>query len=147
MNCSNKYYNIIAAYVLAITLSLAILTWIMQLWRADLSIPFYQDWDANFFQMTIKGMMDNGWYQSNVFLGAPESQYLYDFPFASNLDMILIKLISLFVSTYPLILNIYLLITFPLITITSMIDRLYPHRLAGNVLFRREGVADPQGLA
>ena len=25
------------------------------------------------------------------------------------------------------------------------VDRLYPHRLAGNVLFRREGVADPQG--
>lgn len=117
----NKYHKIIAAYVFAIILSLAILTGVMELWRADLSFPFYQDWDANFFQMTIKGMMDNGWYQSNVFLGAPEGQYLYDFPVASNLDMILMKLISLFVTTYPLTLNIYLLITFPLITIASMI--------------------------
>jgi phosphoglycerol transferase len=117
----NEYYKIVTAYIFAIILSLFILIWVMELWRADLSIPFYQDWDANFFQMAIKGMMDNGWYQSNVFLGAPEGQYLYDFPFASNLDMILIKLISLFISAYPLTLNIYLLITFPLITITSMI--------------------------
>jgi len=111
----------IVAYFFAVFLCLVILTWVMELWRADLSFPFYQDLDANFFQMVIKGMMDNGWYQSNVFLGAPEGQYLYDFPVVSNLDMILIKLISLFVSTYPLTLNIYLLITFPLITITSMI--------------------------
>lgn len=111
----------IAAYLTAITLCIVILIWIMQLWKADIGIPFTYYGDALLCESLIKGLVDNGWYLHNSFLGAPDGQYLYDFPVNANLDIAIMKIISVFIPNSVAIINIYFLLTFILTTILTML--------------------------
>src|SRR5579864_2004394 len=73
-----------------------LLVWILQLWRLDLSVPMGPlDKDLSFHSMLVKGLVENGWPLRNPLLGAPGTSELYDFPEASNLDLVLMKLIAL----------------------------------------------------
>lgn len=92
----------------------------MNLWKADLRVPFEYGGDALFHGMVIKGIIDNGWYLRNNFIGAPGGSEVFYFPMADNLHFLLIKLFSLFSSDYALIFNLYFLLTFPLTTISSL---------------------------
>jgi hypothetical protein len=51
-------------YSITIILSILILSFVMELWRADFGIPFSYTGDALLGSITIKGMMENGWYGS-----------------------------------------------------------------------------------
>jgi len=117
----NNLGRTVGAYLFTIFLCLAILTWILKLWKADISIPFSLDYDSNFVGMLVKSIMDNGWYQYNPHLGAPDGQYMYDFPQFEVLDFILIKLISILAHNYVITLNLYFLLTFPLTSLTAML--------------------------
>lgn len=108
------------AYTGAIALCLLILTWVMKLWSADLKIPFGYGGDALLSGMVIKGIIDNGWYLHNNFIGMPMGLDMYDFPMADNFHFLLLKLISLIVSDYAMTLNLYFLLTFPLTTLSAL---------------------------
>lgn len=108
------------AYLIAVISCLIILELVMNLWNADLKVPFVYGGDSIQAGMYIKGMMDNGWYLHNSFIGAPAGLDSHDFPMGSNLDFILIKVISFFTSDYASVTNIFFLLTFPLTTLTSM---------------------------
>jgi hypothetical protein len=132
----------ILAYFGSALLSVVMLVFVMQLWRADLKIPFnYWEGSDNFLNaMLVKGVVDNGWYQHNRYLGMPFGQELYDFPFMSNLDVLIMKAISIFDSNYAFILNVFFLLTFPLTVITSLfVFRRYKFSFAsaivGSLLF------------
>jgi len=132
--------RVIAIYLMAITLSMGLLIWIMELWNADLRIPFSYGGDALLCGSLIKGIIDNGWYLHNSFLGAPMGQYMYDYPFSNSLDFIIIKLISLFAPDYAMSVNIYFLLTFPLTTLTSLLvfrqfKVSYASSILGSLLF------------
>ena len=107
-------------YTLAIILSLSILTWALKLWKVDLSIPFVYLGDSLFNSMVIKGIIDNGWYLNNQYLGMPFGLELYDFPMSDNLHLTLIWLISFFSSDFAKTMNLFYLLTFPITTFCSL---------------------------
>ncbi|HEU4711820.1 MAG TPA: hypothetical protein VFS76_09655 [Pyrinomonadaceae bacterium] len=110
----------IGEYILAVVVCLLILSWIMQLWRADLRIPFTYTGDSYVYSMFIKGIVDNGWYYHNPSVGAPTGLEMYDFPLPDNFHFLTLKLLALFTSDHALILNLFFLLTFPLTTVTSL---------------------------
>ena len=81
----------------------------LQIWRADLRLPFYYEGDAAFYAMSIKGSVENGWYWQNPALGAPGTQELYDFPAFDNAVVIFMLLLSFFTHNPFLITNLSLL--------------------------------------
>lgn len=113
--------NTVIIYIGVIVLSIIVQFWVMQLWRADLWVPFSYFGDCLFSSTWIKGIIDNGWYLQNNYIGAPFGQTLYDFPLSNNLDFVIMKFISLFVPNYAFVMNAFFLLTFSLTTLTSML--------------------------
>jgi hypothetical protein len=126
----------VAVYLGAAFLSILIAALILKLWKADLAVPFGYEWrdmrqsggvpdalgsgDNFLFAAMIKGVHDNGWFEHNDYLGAPDGLDLYDYPFLENLHFFLIKLISFVSPSYGVTYNLYFLLSFPLITIASL---------------------------
>lgn len=117
----------IGEYVLAVVVCLLAVTSVLELWRADLRIPFTYTGDSLVYSTFVKGIVDNGWYFHNELVGAPVGLHMYDFPLPDNFHFLLLKLLSLFTSQHGLILNLFFLLTFPLTTLAS----LYVFRHAG----------------
>jgi phosphoglycerol transferase len=107
-------------YIAAVGLCLLLLCFVLKLWRADLRVPLHYNGDALLHAMFIRGIIDNGWFQQNPFLGAPGGLQMYDFPAVDTSAAILIWLISIFSANAIVVLNIFYLLTFPLITIASL---------------------------
>lgn len=107
-------------YIVAIVLCLVWLFWSMQLWKADLNVPFNYGVDSIFFGTLVKGVIDNGWYTYNAFIGIPIPFNLFDFPFNCNLDFAIMKLLSVFNSNWAWVINSYFLLTFPLTIVTTL---------------------------
>lgn len=61
----------IEAYAAAFAICTQILIWVMKLWLADLHVPFVYTGDALHVSAWIKGIVDNGWYLQNGFIGVP----------------------------------------------------------------------------
>lgn len=101
-------------------LSISISVWVMQLWKADLRIPFTYYGDALFNGMVVKSLIDNVWTFHNSFIGMPTGANMLDFSASENFHFLLIKIISLFTSDWALVMNIFFLLTFPLTTLCSM---------------------------
>ncbi len=100
---------------IAALLALAGAAWALQLWRADLGVPFhYSSYsDVTFYVSLVKGIIDHGWLFTNHSLGAPFGQQLYDFPqSADNLNLLAIKVLGFFWGA-PTVVNLFLLATFP----------------------------------
>jgi len=110
----------LAAYCISLSSCILLLILVMKLWTADLRVPFAYSGDGQLNGICVKGIIDNGWYLFNKYLGMPTGLYMQDFPFPNNLDCGLIKLISYFTKSYGLTVNIFYLLTFPLTTFTSM---------------------------
>jgi hypothetical protein len=113
--------NSIVAYCVALTITIAVLVWVFKLWAADITVPWGYQGDGLLASLLIKGVVDNGWYWQNPYVGMPTGQFLYDYPFLNSLDFITFKIFALFTSNYAVILNGFFLVTFPLTTLTSMI--------------------------
>lgn len=130
----------VGVYTVTIIICIAIQIWVMKLWLADLHVPFIYTGDALLVSTWIKGIVDNGWYLQNNFIGAPFLGTMYDFPLSNNLDFLIIKFISIFSHDYAFSMNIYFLMTFPLSTLTSMLvlrqlKISYPISILGSLLF------------
>src|SRR2546423_2328011 len=110
-----------AAWALGAALvSLVVLAWVMRLWRGDLSIPLVYEFDGLWHGELVKSIVDHGWYQVNNNLGAPFGQRLYDVPqSADNLQLLIIRAISEFASGYGTVINLYYLLSFPLIVVSA----------------------------
>ena len=107
-------------YGLAVMLCLLILTFVMQLWRADLRVPFTYFGDSMYGSIAIKGTIERGWWWSNPALGAPGGLNYGAFPVMDNTQFLLIKVLTLFSQNHAVILNLFYLLTFPLTTVTSL---------------------------
>jgi phosphoglycerol transferase len=110
----------LGAYLGAAGLSLLVLEVVLSLHRADWHVPFAYNRDALFYLMLVKGMVDNGWYLHNEFLGMPWPMDLHDFPLPDTLHFLLIKLGTLLVPDPALIMNVYFVVLFPLTTVTAL---------------------------
>src|SRR6266436_8278162 len=118
--CSRRWLATFAAYTGAVALCVGILVWVLRLDQANLRIPFPYNGDALSIQMSIKGLVENGWYLHNDRLGAPMGADLHGYPRADDLHYLLIKLLSLRTSNFAILYNLYFLLTFPLTTFSSL---------------------------
>ena len=114
-----EYLKTLGQYALVIALCLLILSWVMQLWRADFRVPFAYFVDSLFYSIAAKGTIENGWWLHNPSLGAPAGLHYEAYPAIDNFHFVLVKLISLFTSDHALVLNLFYLLTFPLTAITA----------------------------
>jgi len=123
-----------------VVLTIIVLAWVMKLWKADLSVPFTYSGDGLYYSTVVKGMIDNGWYLHNDYVGMPGGLDLHDFPEHDNVLYGLIKAVSLFTSGYAEALNIYFLLTFPLTALIALLvfrhfGFSYSASLLGSLLF------------
>jgi hypothetical protein len=114
---SRKYE--LAAYLVAIVLSLAILVELLDLRKTDLATPITYYGDALFYSMITKAIITNGWWLTNDSLGAPHIQENFDFPQNDCFSYFTIKIMGLFTSNYAVVFNIFYLLSFPFTTISS----------------------------
>lgn len=108
------------AYLAALLASLVALAVTTQLWRLDLSIPFCNEQDSFLYHVWVRSIVDHGWYLTNPRLAAPAGLRMHDFPMADNLHFGALKLLSLIDDRWPVIVNVYYLLTFPLATLTAL---------------------------
>ena len=109
-------------YLAAAVLSGGLAALVLEVWKADLSIPFLHRvaGDALFYEMLVKGMIDDGGYLHNRFLGMPWGQELYDYPMADQLHLFVLKLVSLMLGDAGATINVYFLASFPLAAVCAL---------------------------
>jgi hypothetical protein len=120
----------VGSYALAACLSVVIAFLVLDLRHASWRIPFSYGGDALFSLMLFKGMIDNGWYLHNEFLGMPWPMDLHDFPLPDTFQFALVKIGTLLAPDAALVENVYFVLTFPLTTLTA----LYVFRRFGSAL-------------
>jgi hypothetical protein len=94
---------------------------VLKPWRGSLHVPYIYVGDANFYHSVLKGILEHGWFWHNPSLGAPNEQQLFDFPNVSG-DLINVfawKFLGLFTSDPAVVLNLFFLLTFPAVGLTS----------------------------
>lgn len=95
---------------------------VLHLWNASLGVPFAPAGDGYYVLMQIKGVLDNGWVLTNSHLAAPFGQDLHDF--AGNRELfhvLVVKVLGLFTSNPGAVYNVYYLLSFPLVGLTSYV--------------------------
>jgi hypothetical protein len=103
--------------------NVAIMFVLLKLWEANIHIPFEYGGDSNVTLMYIKDVIEHFWYDTNSHLAAPFGQELYDYPaFAGdNLQLLIIKALSLGSTNPPTVMNVFYLLTYPLDTFTAFL--------------------------
>jgi len=130
----------LAAYLAAVALCLACLTWLTRLWKLDLSIPFSYSRDALIVQLWVHSVHETGWYLHNDRVGMPLGSDMHDFPLFDSAHFLLIKILSCFTSNPFVTCNLFFLLTFPLTTATALLvfrqfGCSYATSLVGSLLF------------
>ena len=94
---------------------------VLEVWNADLRVPFDYSGDATFTTAVVKNVVDNGALWENDDLGAPRGQELYDFPvFAGdNVQLALVRVLGFVVRDPIVALNLFFLFTFPFAALTA----------------------------
>lgn len=136
----NSTIRAIIAYLSTALLSLIILTVIMRLWKADFSVPLTFNWDSVYSSALVKGVIDNGWYLRNDFIGAPFGQDFHDFESLRGLLYLIVKALVTFISDFGRATNYFFIITFPLTAVSAMftfrqLKISYPPAALGALLF------------
>lgn len=137
---SAEQWKSIVAYTAGLAVCLVVTAVIHKLWKADLSVPMAYGGDAMVTHYWIKSVYDNGWYLHNDRMGAPGGSDLHDFPMADSLHFLIIRGLCNVSSNSPMAYNLFYLLTYPLIFLSSMftLRRLGVSRevaLAGSLLF------------
>ena len=93
---------------------------VLELWRADLAIPFSYSNDADYYLMLTKGVVAHGWPYVNHDLGVPFGQQLYDFAIGGDdLDLLILKLLGLGSHNPFVVTNLFYLASFPLSALSA----------------------------
>src|SRR3979409_1261062 len=92
----------VVAYAAGAALSIVAAVWLLELWRADLRVPFDYSGDALFFALGTKTPLEQGWFWTNPNVGAPGGFDLYDFPVVAgdSFHLLMFKLLSVFSSDW-----------------------------------------------
>ena len=112
----------LAEYGTAVILCLLILVWAMKLWEADLATPFGYWHDGLMVQAYIKTGIDNPWYWQNHYQGMPATLQSADYPaeISASFLFLLIKLLSVALPQSALVMNLFYLASFPLVTLSAL---------------------------
>jgi len=134
------FHSKIISWIIPLAICIGLLILSMKLYNADFRIPFNYIGDSLYFYSLTKTVIESGWVWRNSALGAPFGLENYDYPGFNNLDMLIIKVLSLISSDSVFVENLFFLLTFPLTTLTSMIvfrqfKINYAYSLLGSLLF------------
>jgi hypothetical protein len=86
----------------------------LQLWRADLRVPFWYWGDAVAVAAHFKTVIQTGWYEYQPLLGAPAGQVYHDFPTADNLNFAAAHVLGWFTADFAVAMNVYYIAGFVL---------------------------------
>ena len=119
-SASSRELRSVGGVILATLMIAAVL---LQLWDANFSVPFDYGGDANFMLAYIKDIGEHTWYYTNPHLAAPFGAELYDFPALSGdgLQLVLMKLLSLGSSNAPTVMNVFYVLTYPLVSVSAFL--------------------------
>jgi len=106
-------------YVSLILFCLLLESLLLGLGWTDLRIPYQYHYDFIYNSTLVKGILDNGWYLTNPYLGAPGVLAMHDYPEVANVNFLLVKLIGLFTSDWAVAINLFYVITFPLAAVAA----------------------------
>ena len=139
-NSTRSLRGAIIPYLIVSLISCLLLVSLYKLYQVDLTIPLLDIGDATFYEAVVKNFVETGNVNHNALLGAPGQQEMYDFPITHATHFLGFAILRLFTKNYGLIINLYYLLTFPLISITSLfaLRRLgvsTGFAIAGGVLF------------
>ncbi len=102
-------------YGILTVLSVLVLTFVLKVLEADLSVPLTVNKGNTLFNlMCIKGLSGSGWYFYNVFLGDPFGLELYDLPMADIIHLFLLKILVIIFDNSAIALNLFFIAIFPL---------------------------------
>ena len=108
--------------LVTVVLTSVLLIPLLRLWKADLKVPFSYTGDGLFSLLVIKGVLEHGWYLENPDVGVPFGLKFYDFPLEGyNFQFLVLKLLSVFSSDPALVLNLYFLLSFPLVALSAFV--------------------------
>lgn len=108
-------------YVLTAGLCVLVLAAILIPAKVDLRIPLGYASDAiGWAGVETKTTLDTGWYLTNDALGLPGRLDMRGFPQSDTLHFIGIKAIGLFARDWPLTVNLYYLLAFPLTALLAL---------------------------
>lgn len=110
----------LAAYVGAALAALGIAGVVFKVWQADLKVPFNYLGDGVLYLSLVKGVLDNGWYLHNNYLGMPAGLDMHDFPLADSGHFLIIKLLLMVYPDPAVAFNGFVLLTFPLTAMTAL---------------------------
>jgi hypothetical protein len=107
----------------AMALSLTAAAVVLEIWNADLRVPFTYTGDGTLNLLFIKDVLENPWYFENSRIGAPAGLELYDYPVINGetLNLLLFRVLGIGTADPALVLNLFFLLTFPLTALTSFI--------------------------
>jgi phosphoglycerol transferase len=117
--CVSLFFSV-GGYAFAALLCCVILTLVLRLWRADLTVPFCYAGDGLLNSLWIKSVVDNGWYLNNPRVGMPEGLEMHDFAVGDSLHFLLMRMLGLIWHDYAIVGNVYFLLGFPFATLTSL---------------------------
>jgi phosphoglycerol transferase len=88
---------------------------VLQLWRARLRVPFYDQFDVSLNAGQIKTALTHGWYFDNAKLGYPTGQNLRDFPLGDGWHFVFFRLFSFVSRDWAAAMNVFYLGSFVVI--------------------------------
>ncbi|CAH1223464.1 OB-fold nucleic acid binding domain-containing protein [Paenibacillus sp. JJ-223] len=107
-------------YVSCLVITIISMYYVLQINDFDMSLPYIYSGDGLSTSLFIKGMIENGWYNTNPSVGAPFGLEMYDYPLGGdNFQYLVMKVLSLFNSDYIWVMNMYYFLTFPLCMLAS----------------------------
>jgi phosphoglycerol transferase len=94
---------------------------VLELWRADPRVPLvYMHRDSAQTGLLVNSIIDTGWMLRNPHLGAPFELEMYDFPLVDVFHFLAIRLVSFFIGDWALIVNLYYVLSFPAVAVSSL---------------------------
>jgi phosphoglycerol transferase len=113
----------VLAALAAMALALAAAMMVLELWDADLRVPFTYTGDGTLNLVFVKDVLENGWYFENARLGAPKGLELYDYPVINGetLNLLFFRILGLGTEDPAVVMNFFFLLTFPLTALTAFI--------------------------
>jgi len=107
-------------YLIGSAASLILVLASFKLFGINPALPLSYTGDAIVHYNFAKNIEETGWWWSNPRFGVPTGQTLLDFPLTENLQLLIIKLLIVFGFNWYESVNIYFLLTFPLVTMASL---------------------------
>jgi hypothetical protein len=103
----------------AAALSLALAVLLLELWNADFTVPLHDGTDVPYTRMLVQEIEETGGFFENRRLGAPLGQELRDYPEVDAISFVVLRVLTLLTSDPDVALNIFYLLTFPLIALAT----------------------------